>query len=59
MSTFWSTWVIVLAVLTFGISFLLLRDRMQTATGRELAEERHRFLEEFLGRFLREWEGNG
>ena len=24
MSTFWSTWVIVLAVLTFGISFLLL-----------------------------------
>ena len=24
MSTFWSTWVIVLAVVTFGISFLLL-----------------------------------
>lgn len=24
MSTFWSTWIIVLAVLTFGISFLLL-----------------------------------
>lgn len=41
----------------FYEKLLLLRDRMQTATGRRLAAERHRFLEQFLERFLREWEG--
>jgi len=41
----------------FPEKLLLLEDRMQTATGRRLAEERHRFLEAFLARFLAEWDG--
>jgi uncharacterized protein len=41
----------------FPEKLLLLKDRMQTATGRRLAEERHRFLEAFVTRFLSEWEG--
>jgi uncharacterized protein len=30
---------------------------MNTGAGRRLAEERHRFLEEFLDRFHAEWDG--
>ena len=30
---------------------------MNTATGRAMAEERHRFMEEYLWRFYEEWEG--
>jgi uncharacterized protein len=30
---------------------------MNTATGRKLAEERHLFMEQFLERFYKEWEG--
>lgn len=41
----------------FYEKLLLLRDRMQTATGRRWAEERHRFLEVFLDQFFREWQG--
>ena len=41
----------------FYEKLLLLRDRMNTATGRTLAEERHRFMEEYLRRFYEEWEG--
>jgi uncharacterized protein len=41
----------------FYEKLLLLKDRMNTATGRKMAEERHRFLEQFLDRFFREWEG--
>ncbi|HEX5724776.1 MAG TPA: hypothetical protein VFX98_04880, partial [Longimicrobiaceae bacterium] len=41
----------------FHEKLLLLRDRMNTAAARRLAEGRHRFLERFLDRFLREWEG--
>jgi uncharacterized protein len=41
----------------FYEKLLLLKDRMQTATGRRLAEERHRFLETFLRQFFAEWEG--
>jgi uncharacterized protein len=41
----------------FYEKLLLLRDRMHTATGRRLAEERHAFLEEFLRRFHQEWNG--
>lgn len=33
---------------------LSLRDGMRTETGREIAEDRHRFTEEFLNRFQRE-----
>lgn len=39
----------------FHEKLLLLKDRMNTRTGRNLAEERHRYLEEFVERFLAEW----
>lgn len=41
----------------FHEKLLLLRDRMHTATGRRLADERHRFTESFLQRFYAEWDG--
>ena len=39
----------------FHEKLLLLKDRMNTPSGRALAEERHRFMEEFVRQFLREW----
>jgi uncharacterized protein len=41
----------------FHEKLLLLKDRMNTATGRAMAEERHKFTEEYLRRFFEEWEG--
>ena len=39
----------------FYEKLLLLKDRMNTATGRRLAAERDRYMREFLQRFLDEW----
>lgn len=40
----------------FHEKLFLLKDRMQTETGRKLAEDRHRYMEVFVQRFLGEWE---
>lgn len=41
----------------FYEKLLLLKDRMNTVTGRQMAEERHRFMETFLQQFYLEWKG--
>ncbi|MDV0442725.1 HD domain-containing protein [Methanorbis rubei] len=41
----------------FYEKLLLLRDRMNTPEGRAIAEQRHKYMEEFLAEFYREWEG--
>ena len=39
----------------FYEKLFLLKDRMNTPTGRALAEPRHRFMENFVAQFLEEW----
>ena len=39
----------------FYEKLFLLKDRMNTATGRLLAQERHQFMASFVERFLEEW----
>jgi uncharacterized protein len=41
----------------FYEKLLLLKELMNTKTGRAMAEERHRFMETYLDRFYKEWEG--
>lgn len=41
----------------FHEKLFLLKERMNTATARRIAEQRHTFMQEFVERFMYEWEG--
>ena len=41
----------------FYEKLLLLKDRMNTKTGKKIALERHKYMEQFLDQFYAEWDG--
>ena len=41
----------------FCEKLLLLKDRMNTETGRKMALQRHQFMELYLNQFFKEWDG--
>ena len=41
----------------FYEKLLLLKDRMNTPTGKKIAEQRHQFVKQYLMQFFKEWNG--